>query len=152
MVNKVTLIGRLGKDPEKRALPSGAVYVRFSLATNESYKDKEGNWQDSTEWHNIIMWREQAERAERQLKKGMLVYIEGKLTHRTWQDQDGKTNNMTEVAANTFRTLEKREGGGSYVPLPEPEEAGTGYSNDNKGSNETTPVDTGGGDNDDLPF
>ena len=152
MVNKVTLIGRLGKDPEKRALPSGAVYVRFSLATNESYKDKEGNWQDQTEWHNIIMWREMAERAERNLKKGMLVYIGGKLTHRSWQDQDGKTNNMTEIAANIFRTLEKREGsGGSYSPLPEPEEASTGYSKDNKDSNESSPVDTGG-DNDDLPF
>ena len=156
MVNKVTLIGRLGKDPEKRALPSGAVYVRFSLATNESYKDKEGNWQDQTEWHNIIMWRESAERAERQLKKGMLVYIEGKLTHRTWQDQDGKTNNMTEIAANTFRKLEKSEGGnsGGYNSYPEPEETGVGYSNnnDNKGSNETPPIDTGGDDNDDLPF
>ena len=83
MLNKVTLIGNLGKDPEIRSLESGVSRANFTLATNESYKDRSGNWQKSTEWHDIVMWRSMAERAK-VLKKGMLVYIEGKLTHRKW--------------------------------------------------------------------
>lgn len=109
MINKVVLIGHLGKDPEVRTLESGATYAKFSVATNEAYKDKSGEWQNLTEWHNIIMWREAAERAERQLKKGSLVYIEGKLTSRSYQDQDGNTKYVTEVRANMFRSLDKRE-------------------------------------------
>ncbi|MCP4442723.1 MAG: single-stranded DNA-binding protein [Aureispira sp.] len=148
MVNRVTLIGRLGKDPELRTLPSGASYVRFSLATNESFKDKDGEWQDATEWHNIIMWRQMAERAEKQLKKGGLVYIEGKLTHRSWQDQDGNTKNMTEVKAMTYKSLERREstGGGGYTPPPPPEE---NASSNNNTKAETTIDDSA---DDDLPF
>ncbi len=114
MINKVTLIGNLGSDPEVRHLESGAVVAKFSLATNESYKDKAGEWQTQTEWHNIIMWRNLAERAERDLKKGKLVFVEGKLTHRKYE-KDGQTRYITEVVANTYRLLEKRENsGGSY--------------------------------------
>ncbi|BDS14142.1 single-stranded DNA-binding protein [Aureispira anguillae] len=105
MVNKVTLIGRLGKDPEVRTLDSGTNIAKFSLATDESYKDKSGEWQTITEWHNIIMWRDMAERAEKILKKGYLVYIDGKLTNRSWQDEHGNTKYITEVRANTFRLL-----------------------------------------------
>lgn len=105
MVNKVTLIGRLGKDPEVRTLDSGTNIAKFPLATDESYKDKNGEWQTITEWHNIIMWRDAAERAEKQLKKGFLVYIDGKLTNRSWQDENGNTRYITEVRANTFRLL-----------------------------------------------
>jgi single-strand DNA-binding protein len=107
MVNKVTLIGRLGKDPEVRTLDNGASIAKFSLATNESYKDKSGEWQTITEWHNIIMWREVAERAEKQLKKGYLVYIDGKLTNRSWQDENGNTKYITEVRVNSFRLLKE---------------------------------------------
>ena len=107
MVNKVTLIGRLGKDPEVRTLDNGASIAKFSLATNESYKDKGGEWQTLTEWHNIIMWRDMAERAEKQLKKGYLVYIDGKLTNRSWQDESGNTKYITEVRANSFRLLKE---------------------------------------------
>ena len=113
MVNKVTLIGNLGKDPEVRRLENGIAVAKFSLATNESYKDKNGEWQKETQWHNIVVWRHLAERAEQQLKKGKLVYIEGKLTHRKWQDQEGKDRYITEVSANMMRLLEKREGDGS---------------------------------------
>ena len=95
MINKVTLIGRLGKDPEKKTLPSGVSFVRFTMATNESYKDKDGEWKDSTEWHNIIMWRELAERAEKQLKKGGLVFLEGKITYQKYEDKDGKQITFT---------------------------------------------------------
>jgi single-strand DNA-binding protein len=155
MVNKVTLIGNLGKDPEKRTLPSGASYVRFSLATNEAYKDKDGEWKNLTEWHNIIMWRELADRAEKQLKKGSLVYIEGKLTTQSWQDQDGKTAYRTEINANTFRSLEKRESTGGYTdnmmpPPADPYENATETKSSGQGGNTTGPLPKE--DNDDLPF
>ena len=108
MLNKVTLIGNLGKDPEIRALESGVSRANFTLATNESYKDRSGNWQKSTEWHDIVMWRSMAERAK-VLKKGMLVYLEGKLTHRKWTDKEGRDHYSTEITADVLRILEKRE-------------------------------------------
>lgn len=117
MVNRVILIGNLGKDPEVRRLENGAVVAKLALATNESYKDKEGNWQTQTEWHDVVVWRQLAERAESSLKKGMSVYVEGKLTHRTWQDQDGNSRRTTEVVANYFRSLGKRED--AFTPQPQ---------------------------------
>ena len=112
MVKKVVLIGNLGRDPEVRNLESGAKFAKFSLATNENYKDKSGNWQSLTEWHNIIMWGDMADRAERQLKKGSMIYLEGKLTSRSYQDQDGNTKYITEVRAQIYRSLDKRENTG----------------------------------------
>ncbi|MBK8347537.1 MAG: single-stranded DNA-binding protein [Saprospiraceae bacterium] len=109
MVNKVTLIGHLGKDPEIRTLENGTKVGTFSLATNESYKDKNDNWQTLTEWHNIVVWRGLAERAERELKKGQLAYIEGKITHRKYQDKDGTDRSTTEIVANTVNSLERKE-------------------------------------------
>lgn len=153
MINKVVLIGHLGKDPELRTLPSGAVYARFSIATNESYKDKEGNWQDATEWHNIVMWREMAKRAETQLKKGSLVYIEGKLTHRSWQDQDGITKNMTEVVAQLYRKLDKnKSGGGGNYEIPEPVEVGSNKGTQGGGNQNENVIDNQDDAEDDLPF
>lgn len=111
MVNKVTLIGRLGKDPEVRTLESGTNIAKLALATDESYKDKSGEWQTITEWHNVIMWRDMAERAEKMLKKGYLVYIEGKLTNRSWEDENGNKKYVTEVRANTFRLLRSEMSG-----------------------------------------
>ncbi len=121
MVNKVILVGNVGKEPEIRHLESGSALARFSLATNESYKDKSGEWQQVTEWHNIIVWRQLAERAERSVKKGSTLYLEGKLTTRKWQDKDGNDKYTTEVVANTFRVLDRKEAGAantSYSPLP----------------------------------
>lgn len=113
MVNRVILIGNLGAEPEVRRLESGAVVAKIRLATNENYKDRNGEWQTSTEWHDVIMWRTLAERAESQLKTGMQIYVEGKLTHRTWQDQDGNNRKTTEVVASYFRMVGgKREGAG----------------------------------------
>lgn len=109
MVNKVTLIGNLGKDPEVRHLESGASVARLTLATNESYKDKAGNWQNQTEWHNVVLWRILAERAERELKKGSLVYVEGKLRTRQYQDANGIERFTTEIEAQNYRLLEKKE-------------------------------------------
>jgi single-strand DNA-binding protein len=109
MLNKVMLIGNLGKDPEIRHLENGASVASFSVATNENYKDREGNWQTITEWHNVVAWRALAGRAERDFKKGSMVYVEGKLTTRKWQDQNGNQRYTTEVVANNLRLLEKRE-------------------------------------------
>ncbi|GAB4493478.1 MAG: single-stranded DNA-binding protein [Saprospiraceae bacterium] len=125
MINKVTLIGNLGGDPEIRHLENGTAVGRFSLATNESYKDKDGNWQTLTEWHNVVVWRELAERAERQLKKGMQVFVEGKISYRKYAGQDGVERNVTDIVANQLRILEKREGGAganndSRFPTSEP--------------------------------
>jgi len=131
MVNKVILIGNLGKDPEVRHLDNGASVAKFSLATNESYRDKAGEWQQNTEWHNIIMWRFLAERAEKNLKKGSTIYVEGKLTHRKYQDKEGNDRYVTEVVANSFRMLDRREGGSTAVPggFPSAEDAPTPYQN-----------------------
>ncbi len=115
MINKVILIGNLGKDPEVRRLETGTAVAKFPIATNENYKDKNGEWQKNTEWHDIVAWRYNAEMAERDLKKGKLVYVEGKLTHRKYQDKEGNDRYITEVVANVLRLLEKREGGSSFT-------------------------------------
>jgi single-strand DNA-binding protein len=109
MINKVILIGNLGKDPEVRYLEGGIAVARFSVATNENYKDKSGNWQTQTEWHDVVVWRNLAERAEKQLKKGSQIYLEGKLTHRKYQDKDGHDRYVTEIVANTIRILDRRD-------------------------------------------
>jgi len=101
-INKVILIGNLGKDPEVRALEGGAKVASFSLATTESYKNKEGQKVDSTEWHNIVVWRGLAEVAEKYLKKGSQIYLEGKIRTRTWDDKDGNKRYTTEIIADTF--------------------------------------------------
>ena len=109
MVNKVILIGNLGRDPEVRYLEGNVAVARFSVATNENYKDKKGEWQTATEWHDVVAWRALAERAEKQLKKGSQIFVEGKLTHRKYQDKDGHDKYVTEVVANSFRVLDRRD-------------------------------------------
>lgn len=108
-VNKVMLIGHLGKDPEVRYLEGGVALARFSLATSEAYKDKNGNKVEQTEWHNIVMWRGLAEVAEKLLKKGMQVYLEGKLRTRAWNDKEGHKHYTTEVVADNVVLLGKKE-------------------------------------------
>jgi len=147
MINKVTLIGHLGADPEVRTLDSGVKVGRFSLATNENYKDKDGNWQKLTEWHNVVIWRDLAERSESQLKKGMLVYVEGKINYRKYTDKDGAERTATDIVANTLRILEKREGGfDSRFPTAEPPGRTTEAAS-------TMPnADAAPAEGDDLPF
>ncbi len=118
MINKVLLIGNLGRDPEVRKFDNGSTVAKFSLATNENYRDKTGEWQTITEWHNIVVWGPLAERVERDLTKGNMVFIEGKLTTRKWQDQDGNDKYTTEVRAIVLRKLDRREnaGGSNYMP------------------------------------
>jgi len=119
MINKVILVGNLGKDPEVKHFEGNSAVAKFSIATNENYMDKKtGEWQSQTEWHNVVVWNAAAERAERMLKKGMQVYIEGKLTHRKYQDQNGNDKYITEVVGRTLRILGKREegSGSGYMP------------------------------------
>ena len=104
MINKILLIGNLGKDPELRHTESGIAVTSFSIATNESYKDKAGEWQNITEWHNVVTWRDLADRVAK-LQKGNQVYVEGKLTHRKYTDKDGIERYVSEVVANTVRLL-----------------------------------------------
>lgn len=126
-VNKVILVGNLGKDPEMRKLEGGVSRVNFSLATTEYYKDKEGRRIEQTEWHNIVLWRSIAENADRLLKKGNTIYLEGKLQTRKWQDKDGQQKSITEIVGETFQLIKRND--------PNNEPAG-----------QTT------GSNDDLPF
>ena len=108
-VNKVILIGNLGKDPEIRYLESGVPIANFSLATSESYVDKStGERRSQTEWHNIVLWRGLAEVAEKFLKKGQKVYIEGKLRTRNWNDKEGNTRYTTEIVADNMTMLSPR--------------------------------------------
>lgn len=112
-VNKVILVGNLGKDPEVRHLEGGASVAHFTLATNEYYKDKQGNRVERTEWHNISAWRGLAELAEKYLKKGSQVYVEGKLRTRQYQDKDQQTRYITEVIADEISLLGSRSGSNS---------------------------------------
>lgn len=149
MYNKIILIGNLGRDPEIRRLESGAVVANFSLATNENYRDKAGNWQTITEWHNVVAWRNLAERAERDLKTGSMVFVEGKLTTRKWQDKDGNDRYTTEVLAAVIRPLDKKDGA---APLSEGMTQRSGLSpNVNMNMSESNTSKTDNVD-DDLPF
>jgi len=120
MINKVTLIGHAGNDPEFRTLESGSTVARVSLATNESYKDKGGNWQSQTEWHNLILWRDLAERARDNVKKGSTVYVEGKIQNRKYTDKDGVEKNVTDIVVGSFRVLDKKQADDSRIPSSEP--------------------------------
>lgn len=106
-MNRVTLIGNLGRDPEVRRLENGTPVGKFSIATTEGYKDTTGEWQNQTEWHDIVVWRAQAELVEKTLKKGSSVYIEGKLTHRKYMDKTNIERTATEIVASVVRGLER---------------------------------------------
>lgn len=112
-VNKVILIGNLGKDPEVKYTPSGTPVAKFSLATNEKYKDKGGEWQERTEWHNIVAWQRLAEIIGEYVKKGSKLYIEGRLQTSSWEDkQSGEKKYRTEIVANDVVLLSGRGEGG----------------------------------------
>ncbi len=118
-VNKVILIGNLGKDPEIKYTPSGMAVAHFSLATNDRFKDKDGNWADRTEWHNIVLFDRKAEVAGEYLKKGRTVYIEGSIRTNSWDDKEtGQKKYRTEIIGNQMVLLggprEGGEGGGGY--------------------------------------
>jgi single-strand DNA-binding protein len=110
-VNKVILVGRLGRDPETRYTGGGQAVANFSVATDESYKDRNGERQKRTEWHKIVVWGKQAEIAQQYLKKGSLIFIEGRIQSREWQDKEGQKRTSFEIVATNFRMLGGRADG-----------------------------------------
>jgi len=115
MINKVILVGRLGKDPEMRSTPQGNTVAKFTLATDEKFTDRAGEKQERTEWHNIVAWGKLGEICGQYLKKGKLVYIEGSIRTDSWDDKEsGQKKYRTEIVANTMKMLDRRgdEGGG----------------------------------------
>jgi len=140
-VNKVILVGNLGKDPELRYTSSGVAVATFSVATNESWKDPDGNTQERTQWHNVVAWRKLAEICGEYLKKGGKVYLEGKLQHRNYDDKNGVKRYVTEVVLDEMVMLDSRGGGGG------------GGSQSQSESSAPAPQEQQGGDKaDDLPF
>ncbi len=138
MVNKVVLIGNAGQDPEVRHLDSGVAVANFNLATNESYKDKNGEKVTQTEWHRIVLWRGLAEVAEKYVRKGELLYIEGRLRNRAWDDKDGNKRYTTEVFADNMKMLGKKSDQSGENRQDEPDRTEV--------TDPQTPAD------DDLPF
>ncbi len=156
-VNKVILIGNVGKDPEVKYTPSGTAVANFSIATNERFKDKEGQWQDRTEWHRVVAWQRTAEIVGEYVKKGSSVYIEGKLQTRSWDDKEtGQKKYMTEIWVNDLVLLGGRSAGddsgartrsasaGFDQRVPEPAGAAAGAPASAPQSGEIT--------DDDIPF
>ena len=136
-VNKIVLVGHLGADPESRFTPSGVAVSTFNMATNESWKNKEGEYEDRTEWHRIVLYGKAAETASEYMKKGQLAYVEGRIRTRSWEDKDGMTRYTTEVLGDRFTMLGRKSENKSTAPT----EAGASAS-----------AGGGGGDDDDLPF
>lgn len=122
-LNKVQLIGHLGSDPESRFMTSGSAVANLTLATNESWKSAEGDIKDKTEWHRVVIFGKRAETAAEYMKKGQLVYIEGRLQTRSWEDKDNIKRYTTEVLCDNFTMLgRKGDGGSSPSPSKEPEQ------------------------------
>lgn len=117
-VNRAIILGNLGKDPETRALENGNSVTSFPVATSESYTNKAGEKQEKTEWHKIVLWGKLAEIADKYLKKGSQVYIEGKIQTRTWEDKEGQTRYSTEIVGNNLTMLGKASGTSSSEGSP----------------------------------
>jgi single-strand DNA-binding protein len=149
-VNKVQILGRLGQDPEVRHLENGTAVANLSMATSEVWKDKDGNKQEKTEWHRVTLWKGLAEIAEKYLKKGSQVYIEGKLATRSWDDKDGKKMYVTEIIGNNLVMLGGNSEGSRSVPPPSESDMTS-----NSAPMSPAPSDQGGSGEDepqDLPF
>lgn len=159
MVNKVILIGNLGRDPEMRSLPSGQAVATFSIATNRRWKDKSGDKQEQTEWHNIVVFGRQAEVAGQYLTKGKQIYLEGRLQTRSWDDkQSGEKKYRTEIVCENFQMLGGPGGGGGggrggdsgaddYSSYDQ-----GGYGGGSSGSGGSGGGGGGSADDDDIPF
>lgn len=151
MINKVTLVGRLGKDPEVRHFDNNSSVCNFTLATNETYTDKDGNRIEQTEWHNLAIWKKGLiDVAEKYLGKGQLIYIEGKLRTRNWEDQSGAKRYSTEVVVDNFKMLERKEDSSQQGLRPQQNSNTQREENVPPHSqNDASPIDD---EADDLPF
>ncbi len=133
-VNKVILVGNLGQDPESRFTPQGTAVTNLSIATNESWKNQNGEYQDKTEWHRVVMYGKMAETASEYMYKGMMVYVEGRLQTNEWEDQNQIKRKTTEIRCDNFTMLGKKP------------------DSDKKRTNESSDVQTNHNQEDDLPF
>jgi single-strand DNA-binding protein len=154
-LNRVQLIGHLGKDPEVKYTPQGTPVAKITIATNERFKDKGGEWQDRTEWHNVVLWSRMAEIAGEYLKKGKQVFIEGRLQTRSWDDkQTGQKKYMTEIVASDMILLGggggRGEGGGDYSGGSR--SASSGGNNFDQRTPEPEPAPAGPITDEDIPF
>jgi single-strand DNA-binding protein len=153
-VNKVILIGNLGADPEVRYMPSGDAITNIRLATTETWKDKNGEKQEKTEWHRVTFYRKLAEIAGEYLKKGSQVYVEGRLETRKWQDKEGQDRYTTEIVADRMQMLGSRGGGGSFEVQDRPASGGA-QGGGTGGGGGSKPAKKGGDFDDfedDIPF
>ncbi len=126
-INKATLIGNLGSDPEIRSTPSGSRVVTLSIATNRRWTNRAGEMQEETQWHRVVAWNKMAEIAEQYLKKGDRVYVEGRIQYRQWEDQNGQTRYTTEIVANDMVMLGGRAAGADVELEKAPTTGGTDY-------------------------
>ena len=142
-VNKVILVGNLGSDPEVRSIPSGAAVCEFRLATNETWMGKDGQKQDRTEWHRVVVWGKRAETCGKYLSKGRQVYLEGRIRTRSWEDKEGNKRYTTEIVANDVQFLGGGGGGRSDDGPPPSGDSDFGFNGGGGGS---------AGPDDDIPF
>jgi single-strand DNA-binding protein len=144
-VNKAILVGRLGRDPETRYTSAGQAVCNFTLATDESFKDRAGERQKRTEWHRIVVWGKQAEIAQQYLHKGSLLYVEGRIQSRQWDDREGQKRTTVEIVANNFRMLGGRgDAGGAGAPASANEPEGHAPAPDDMHGSEVS--------DEDIPF
>jgi single-strand DNA-binding protein len=149
-LNRVMLVGRLGKDPECRTVQGGTQMATFSVATSDRYKDKSGQYQETTEWHRVVVWGQQADFATKYLQKGRQVYVEGRLETRTWTDKTGAERSTTQIVARDLQALDKSpsKSGGAEVGR-------TSWGSHSAPAGPTSvnqPASTGLFDDDDIPF
>jgi len=152
-LNRVQLIGNLGKDPEIKYTPQGTAVAKITIATNERFKDKSGEWQDRTEWHNVVLWQRLAEIAGEYLKKGGKVYIEGRLQTRSWDDKtSGQKKYMTEVVASDLILLGGRGEGGASGGGGDFSSSRSSGNNFDQRTPEPEPAASGPITDEDIPF
>ena len=151
-VNKVILVGHLGKDPEVRYMPNGEAVANVTLATSETWKDKTGEKQEKTEWHNIVFYKRLGEIAGQYLKKGSLIYVEGRITTEKWQDKEGKDRYTTKIVANEMKMLGKKSSSGGSFEVVENKPSAS--SDSAAAPAKSAPAAKGSFDNfdDDIPF
>ena len=144
-LNKAMLIGNVGKDPEVRHLETGVPVVTIPIATTERYKDRNGEVKEQTEWHNVVLWRQLAEFAEKFLRKGMQIYVEGKIRSRSWEDQNGQKRYTTEIVADVVRLLGRKSDNEQQGAAVKPTATSTAVSVED-------PLVVEQSEGDDLPF